>query len=163
MIEKIQKLLKNKEAMLELVRYVFAGGLTTLLSIIISYGVYMLLAADHTINGANAVQVMIGNTVSWIICVLFAFWINRKMVFRVQGGTRRSIGLELLAFAGARLISWALFEVGLAALLSLAGMSNVFNRLLVLVLVTVFNYVASKFWIFKPKADAAERAPADQA
>ena len=57
MIEKIKKLLKNKEAMLELVRYVFAGGLTTLLSIIISYGVYMLLAADHTINGANAVQV----------------------------------------------------------------------------------------------------------
>jgi len=162
-MDKVKKLLTNKTAMLELLRYIIAGLLTTLLSVIISYGVYMLLSEDHTINGANAVQVMAGNTVSWVICVLFAFWINRRMVFRVVGGTRRSISLELLAFAGARAVSWALFEVGLAALLNLSGISNVINRLLVLVLVTVFNYVASKFWIFKPKEQPGAQQDADGA
>lgn len=159
-MQSLKKLLSNKQEMLELARYVVAGFITTVLSVIISYGVYMLLSADHTINGANPAQVVAGNTVSWVICVLFAFWINRRMVFRVAGGTRKTIFTELLAFAGARVISWALFEAGLAALLKLMGIQNTWNRLIVLVLVTVFNYVASKFWIFKGKTpEAGQEAP----
>ena len=161
-MQALKKLLTNKQEMLELVRYLIAGVLTTLLSILISYGVYMLLAHDHTINGANPAQVVIGNSVSWVVCVLFAFWINRRMVFRVAGGTRQTVLAELAAFAGARVISWALFEAGLAALLTFVGMQNTINRLVVLVLVTVFNYVASKFWIFKPKAQGQDAAPAAQ-
>ena len=65
-------------------------------------------------------------------------------------------GKELLEFVGARAASWALFETGFAALLKLMGISNIFNRLIVLVLVTVFNYVASKFWIFKGKTQQAQ-------
>ena len=81
--------------------------------------------------------------------MLFAFWINRGMVFRVQGGTRRSKGREFLAFVGARAASLLLFEIGLAEALKWIGVSNFWNRLIVLVLVMVFNYVVSKFWIFK--------------
>lgn len=150
-MQRLRNLLGDRQERLELVRYLIAGVLTTLLSILISYGIYMLLSADHTIDGANTVQVMAGNTVSWVICVLFAFWINRRMVFRVAGGSLASKGRELLAFVAARAVSWALFETGFAALLKLMGVSNTFNRLIVLVLVTVFNYVASKFWIFKNK------------
>jgi putative flippase GtrA len=156
-MQSLKKLLHDKQELLELARYVVAGFLTTLLSVLISYGVYMLLAEDHTINGANPAQVVIGNTVSWVVCVLFAFWINRRMVFRVTGGTRRQVLAELMAFAGARVVSWALFEAGLAALLKVMGIQNTVNRLIVLVLVTVFNYVASKFWIFKAKAPAADQ------
>ena len=127
-MQRLKKLFTNKAALLELVRYIVAGVLTTLLSVAISYGVYMLLSADHTIDGANAVQVMAGNTVSWVICVLFAYWINRKMVFRVAGGDRRQKLTELAAFAGARAVSWALFEAGFAAALKLMGVSNTVNR-----------------------------------
>ena len=162
-MQKIKKLLTDKQELLELARYLLAGVLTTLLSLVISYGCYIALSADHTINGASTVQVMVGNTVSWVICVLFAFWINRKMVFRVSGGSRATKGKELLEFVGARAASWALFETGFAALLKLMGISNIFNRLIVLVLVTVFNYVASKFWIFKPTVDTATTAPTDAA
>ena len=107
-MQSLKKLLADKKEMMELVRYVVAGFITTVLSVIISYGVYMLLSSDHTINGASPAQVVAGNTVSWIICVLFAFWINRRMVFRVRGGTRRDVVKELTAFAGARVVSWAL-------------------------------------------------------
>jgi putative flippase GtrA len=155
MLQKLKKLFYDREALLELARYLIAGVLTTLLSLIVSYGVYILLSDNHTINGANTLQVMIGNAVSWIVAVIFAFWINRKLVFRVQGGTRGSKSREFAEFVGARLASWALFEEGFAALLKITGISNLWNRLIVLVLVTVFNYVASKFWVFRQKDAAA--------
>ena len=161
-MQKLKSLLTNRDERMELIRYLVAGVLTTLLSLIISYGIYMLLSPDHTINGANTVQVMVGNAVSWVVCVIFAFWINRKMVFRVSGGDLQSKSREFIEFVGARAASWALFEEGIAALITLMGVSNLINRLIVLVLVTVFNYVASKFWIFKPKAaaqDASAQTP----
>ncbi|NLI21215.1 MAG: GtrA family protein [Clostridiales bacterium] len=148
-MQKLKKLLTDREELFELVRYLIAGVLTTLLSLVVSYGCYILLSENHTINGANTVQVMVGNGVSWIVAVVFAYWINRRMVFRVQGGDRRSKGREFLEFVAARAVSWALLEEGVAALLKFLGISNVWNRLIVLVLVTVFNYVASKFWVFK--------------
>lgn len=158
LVQKFKQLLANREEMLELVRYLIAGVLTTLVSLVVSYGCYILLSENHTINGANTLQLMVGNAVSWVVAVLFAFWINRKMVFRVQGGTAASKRREFLEFIVARVASWALLEEGFAALLKLLGISNLWNRLIVLVLVTVFNYVASKFWVFKPRAGADAQA-----
>lgn len=163
-MQKLRALLKDRQELLELVRYVIAGALTTLLSLIVSYGCYILLSADHTINGANTLQLMVGNAVSWIVAVIFAFWINRWMVFRVRGGDAQSKRREFLEFIAARLASWALLEEGVAALLKLTGLTNFWNRLCILVLVMVFNYVASKFWVFKPRADAPvqEETPAEE-
>ncbi len=150
-MQKLKKLLTNREEMLELIRYVVAGVLTTLLSLAIKYGSYILLSEDHTIDGADTTQIMIGTLISWVIAVIFAFWINRRMVFRVKGESRRDVSREFFQFVGARLVSWALIEEGIAVLIKWMGVSNTLNALIVMVLVTVFNYVVSKFWIFKPK------------
>ena len=44
---------------------------------------------------------------------------------------------------------------GMAYLLKLIGVSNVVNRIIVLVAVMIFNYVVSKFWVFKDKKEKA--------
>ena len=162
MFHKIKDYLEKHPKQYELLRYLIAGGLTTVLSMVISYGMEFLLAArpERTagflqwvidcINAATARQVMIANAVSWVIAVLFAFWINRKMVFQVKGGTGASVLREL-----GRVLSFALFEEGMAYLLKLIGVSNVVNRIIVLVVVMIFNYVVSKFWVFKEKKEAA--------
>lgn len=167
MFHKIKDYLEKHPKQYELLRYLIAGGLTTVLSMVISYGMEFLLAArpERTagflrwlidcINAATAKQVMIANAVSWVIAVLFAFWINRKMVFRVQGGTGASMLRELGEFALGRVLSFALFEEGMAYLLKLIGVSNVVNRIIVLVVVMIFNYVVSKFWVFKEKKEKA--------
>lgn len=167
MFHKIKDYLKKHPKQYELLRYVVAGGLTTVLSMVISYGMEFLLAArpERTagflqwvidcINAATARQVMIANAVSWVIAVLFAFWINRKMVFQVKGGTGASVLRELGEFALGRVLSFALFEEGMAYLLKLIGVSNVVNRIIVLVAVMIFNYVVSKFWVFKDKKEKA--------
>ena len=171
-MQKLKKLLNDREQITELIRYLIAGVLTTLLSLVVTYGCEFLFAMDQfegyllrdnnvvkafidTVNDAGTVQVMISSLISWVIAVIFAFWINRRMVFRVQGGTRDSKTREFLEFVGARLISWAVIEEGIAVLIKWMGVSNFWNRLIVLVLVTVFNYVASKFWIFKSRGDTS--------
>ena len=103
-----------------------------------------------------AVQLSIASTVSWVIAVLFAFWINRGMVFRVEGAHGRL--KELIQFASSRFVSFLVFEQGLMLLLEAIGIENLENRVIVLVFVMVFNYVVSKFWIFKKNGETKPRA-----
>ena len=163
MIQKIKSWLENHPKEYELLRYLIAGGLTTVLSMVISYGVCFALAdraplsgnpvlwVIDSINRATPAQVSLANTISWIVAVLFAFWINRVMVFQVKGGSAGAVVKELVQFAGGRLVSFFVFEQGLMLLLKTIGVSNFVNRIVVLVFVMVFNYVISKFWIFKEK------------
>jgi len=90
--------------------------------------------------------------------VIFAFWLNRGMVFRVSYSSQKARFTAFLQFVSARILTLLLFELGLAALLSVLGMPNIIARVLVLVLVIVFNYIASKFWIFK-KNDPTKTEP----
>lgn len=171
MFKKIGAYLEAHPKQAELLRYVIAGGLTTLLSMVIHYGLCFLMVEKETfiggsliawvvdaINRATPMQLTVASTVSWIISVLFAFWINRWMVFQAGKATTGRILMELVQFAGSRIISFLLFEQGLMHLLKLMGVTNVANRLIVLVFVMVFNYVASKFWIFRKPADRAKQA-----
>jgi len=162
-VQKVKSFLVAHEREYELLRYLIAGGLTTALSIAVFSAVCIALAPDHTINGATEAQATAANVVSWIIAVLFAFWINRRMVFLRKGGETQIIFKELGQFVLGRLASGAIFEIGLFYLLATLGVTNDINKLVVLVLVTVFNYVVSKFWIFAKKPQpppASEAAPA---
>lgn len=167
-MKKIREWLQAHGKVYELLRYLIAGGLTTVLSIILHYLMCFLLAprseftgsglmdrlrwfADN-VNAANGWQAALASIVSWVISVLFAFWINRGMVFQVKGGTRKDQTKELAEFAGGRIVSYLVFELGLMELLKLWGVSNIVNRLITTVLVMIFNYVVSKFWVFKKKA-----------
>jgi len=132
----------------ELVRYAIAGGLTTLLSLAVSSLFCIIVSADHTVDGATVAQLNIARGLSWVISVLFAFWINRRMVFQRRGGTAGHIIKELGQFALSRAVSGVVFEFGLLNLLAFLGVGNMMNMIIVLVFVAVFNYVVSKFWIF---------------
>ncbi len=163
-MRKIRGWLEEHEKQYELLRYLIAGGLTTVLSMLVSYGMCFLLAQRppmengalrwvvDSINSATPAQVSAANTVSWVIAVLFAFWINRAMVFRVKSG-EGNVLRELIQFAGGRLLSFFLFEQGMMLALKWMGVSNIVNRVVVLVFVMVFNYVISKFWIFKQPSE----------
>lgn len=163
MVQKIKKYLGTHQKQYELIRYVIAGGLTTLLSMAVFAVFCIAVSPDHTVDGATKGQALLGNVVSWIIAVLFAFWINRRMVFRVRGGKRQAVLKELGQFTLSRLVSLAVFEMGLMALLLNVGISNSISKLIVLIFVMVFNYVVSKFWIFAKKRPAAQEATTKEA
>lgn len=160
MLQKIKSFLLDHPKEYELLRYLMAGVLTTLLSMAVFALFCMVVSADHTINGATSQQALIGNVISWIIAVLFAFWINRYMVFQRRGGQPSAIAKELGQFVASRLISGLLFEILLFGLmLDVLHISNIITKLVTLVLVTIFNYIVSKFWVFSKKEAPTDSNP----
>lgn len=160
MLRKLKDYLDQHPKEYELLRYLIAGGLTTLLSMAVWALFSIAVSADHTVEGATPLQTNIGQVLSWIIAVLFAFWINRRMVFQVRGGSLAGMIKELLQFMASRLVSLVLFEIGLFNLLMAMGFSKLVSKVIGQIFVIVFNYVVSKFWIFVQKKQGPSAAPA---
>ena len=138
------KILENKNYR-EIIRYLIVGVLTTVVSLGVYYGLTMTL-----LDPDNAVQLQIANVVSWIAAVTFAYFANRKYVFRSEN---RNILQEAAAFFAAR-IGTLLMDMGIMFVtVTLLGFSDKIMKLVVQVVVTVANYVFSKLMVFRKKPD----------
>ena len=132
----------------ELFIYCVVGALTTL----INYGVYIGVthgwaaltgcAADHP------TLILVATVAAWILSVAFAFWANKKYVFRSPGWSREVLRREVPGFVTARLLSLG-FDVVFVEATVLLGMDHRIAKLLSNVIVVILNYFASKFWIFR--------------
>ena len=132
----------------ELFVYCVAGVLTTA----INYGAYAGItqgwaaitggAADHP------TLILVANIVAWVLSVAFAFWANKKYVFRSPLWTREVLRREVPGFVTARLLSLG-FDVVFVEATVLLGMDHRIAKLLSNVIVVILNYFASKFWIFR--------------
>ena len=134
----------NKENYKEIIRYLIVGVLTTLVSLGVYYGcVYTFLDPE------NAVQLQIANILSWIAAVTFAYFANRKYVFRSEN---KNMLKEAAAFFAAR-VGTLLMDMGIMfVFVTLLGFSDKIMKLVVQVVVTVANYVFSKLMVFRKKS-----------
>lgn len=64
----------------EIVSYVFVGGMTTL----VNYVVYFILLKIHS-------HWLIANSISWIFAVLFAYYTNKRYVFKSTNNIKKRI------------------------------------------------------------------------
>ena len=141
------------------IRYLIAGGLTT----VISLGSFMLF---DRLLGQD--RFLITNVISWILAVLFAFFVNKYWVFESKSSDRRTLLPELFSFFGARLFSLLMEEAGLFLLLDILGMKtlgftlwrfavtgNDIAKLLMQLIVLILNYLFSRFLNFRRKQPAS--------
>lgn len=151
------KKLWNDKRLREIFLYCVVGGLTT----VVNYVVYFLFTRLVGGGGAqspglaalildssyqDASLAILGTLVAWAVAVAFAFYPNKRWVFKSQGGDTKR---EILQFLAARVVSLGM-DVGLMALLvGACGLNDMLSKLIVQVVVIVANYFASKFWIFK--------------
>ena len=137
LMAKIKTLLENHRQLQELAMYLIFGVLTTA----VNWAAYLLLTwalgLRQTLPGSTPYLIIsnIGQIVGWVLSVLFAFVTNKRYVFRSHSENRKGVWREL----------------GLFTVLQLCGMNDKWDKLLMNVLVIVFNYVASRFVIFKKK------------
>ena len=148
----------RKENFIELIKYIVFGVLTTLVSI----GSFKLF---DVVLGEKLY--LITNVLSWVLSVAFAFVTNKLWVFASKSWAPKTVVREALSFAGARLLSLGIEELGLWLLVSVIGMQNmapftVFGfivngnliaKVIMQVVVVILNYVFSKFIIFKRKKE----------
>ena len=160
--------------------YLVSGALTTIVSLA-SFKIFNLVVPEIAVHafGQNiSLKLAINKSACWVLSVLVAYFLNRVTVFRSKG----KILSELLKFAGARILSFLIFEEGLFLLsvfictkvtglpsdttvftflnipITYADIMNVIN----LVFVVIANYVMSKLMVFK-KEDLVDYSKADDA
>lgn len=139
-MEKLRALLRKYR---ELIAYVIVGGLTTLVSMALYYGLTWTF-----LDGNDPLQVQIANVISWVGAVAFAYVTNRVFVFRSRN---TAIFREMLSFVSSRVLT-LLLDMGCMWLLVTAiGIDHRIAKLVSMVLVTVGNYIISKLLVFKKK------------
>lgn len=142
-MEKIKRHL-NRDALLELIRYVLVGALTTL----VNYGVYWLFRLPFGENPSKLI-VSVGICVAWMIAVAVAYVANKAFVFRSRAAGRAALLREIGAFLAARLLSLGFDVVFVLAMMNWARMNDMLAKAISNVVVIAVNYFASKWWIFK--------------
>ena len=138
MIKKAKKIYKKYD---EIINYLIVGVLTTIVSLIIYYGlVYTIL------NPQNPIQLQIANILSWIGAVAFAYITNRKYVFKSKS---KNIKKEAASFVSSRILT-LLMDMGVMFLtVTIFKMNDKIAKLISQVIVTIANYVFSKLFVFK--------------
>jgi len=120
----------------EIWNYLIAGGLTTIVSIF-SFALFSRTLGIHFI---------FANILSWILAVIFAYFVSRWFVFRAAKD--RKI-IEFLGFIGSRIFT-LLLDTGLMILLvGLFLVDDVLSKILASIVVLIANYLISKFVIFR--------------
>ena len=133
--------MKKNEKILEVVRYLIVGLLTTLVSLAIYYGlVYTVL------NPENALQLQIANILSWIGSVTFAYITNRTVVFRSNSKNKIK---EATKFLGSRLVTLVLDMGIMFTGVTILSYNDKMIKILSQVIVIISNYVLSKLFVFK--------------
>jgi putative flippase GtrA len=127
----------------EIINYLIIGALTTLVSLLVYY-----FLTFTVLNPENAVELQIANVISWIAAVNFAYFSNRKWVFKNKNKASLS---EAGKFYLAR-VSTLLVDMGLMFIfVTKMGVNDKIMKIIVQVVITVLNYVFSKFIVFKEK------------
>lgn len=131
--------------MREKISYLIFGVLTTIVNWIIYISFTSVLHINYNIS----------NIVAWFGAVLFAFFTNKKYVFRSESAKRDVLFKELLTFFAARLFS-GIFEIaGLPILLLIGityeplGIQGGLAKAIIAVVVIILNYIFSKWIVFR--------------
>lgn len=130
----------------EVFRYLFFGGLTT----IVSLGSYFIAARLIAGGGElSTLQAQVANIISWVFAVAFAYITNKIWVFNSKTTALKDIVREIVSFVGARVFSLVVESGWLALSMELMGMNDFVAKVIGQVVVVVLNYIFSKLFIFK--------------
>jgi len=143
MVEKIKELWRKYE---EIIAYLIVGGMTTIVSWAAKFIANALLF-DNTMYPTPS-QNLILSIINWTAGVIFAYFTNRKFVFKSHEPMRR----EAPKFVLSRVFTLILETV----IMQVFGALNVHlmvGTVIAAVMVIIGNYVFSKLFVFKNKKD----------
>ena len=153
-----KSLLSDKERRREIILYLVFGILTTVVNLLVYGGLILAVPPKQILSDyvlwfhVPLYWYYIASTLAWIVAVTFAYVGNKLYVFRTRNLQRYALLKEIAAFFGARVMSLLLFDLaGLALCIQVLRMDEFIAKLVMNVLVVIFNYVASKLVIFKKK------------
>ena len=138
MIQKIRSLIEKHW---DILSYLFFGGLTTLVNLIVYSVCYYMLDLSASIS----------NVVAWVVAVAFAYLTNKPFVFKSHYWSLNTVAPELAKFVGCRIGSGFLETAILFLTVDYLSWNGFFWKVVTCVLVMVLNYLGSKLLVFRKK------------
>ena len=137
----------------EIINYLIVGGLTTVVSLATYYACVLTF-----LDPENPIQLQAANIISWICAVTFAYFTNRRFVFESKN---QNMLKEAIAFFMAR-VGTLLMDMGIMfVFVTLLHCNDKIMKLVVQVVVTIANYIFSKFLVFNKKNEGESDAEAE--
>lgn len=139
-MEKIKELYKKYE---EIINYLIVGVLTT----VVSLATYFI-CTETFLDPTKKIELQIANIISWIFAVAFAYFTNRKYVFKSKN---KNMLKEASSFVGSRILSLLMDMFTMFIIVSVLHLNDKIGKLVSQVIVTIANYILSKLFVFKKK------------
>ena len=125
----------------QLILYLFFGVCTTVINTT-CYGIlYELLLVNNVLS----------TILAWLAAVIFAFVTNKVFVFESKRNNATEKLSEITSFFGCRILTGILDVVIMAVAVDYLKWNSLLWKLISNIIVTIINYIASKFFIFKDK------------
>lgn len=136
----------NKCVNYETISYIICGFLTTA----VDFLVYAVLRKMD-------LGVGVSQALSWVAAVLFAYVVNKLIVFRNYNLRPSYLAKEAVAFVAARAFSGVVTWILMVAMVKFGGdrgmLYELFCKFTSSLINMVLNYIFSKVWIFKNKPE----------
>lgn len=133
----------------EIANYLIVGGLTTVVSLAIKYILLFTI-----LNAADAIQLQAAVIASWIGAVIFAYWANRKYVFKSKETNKvREFGKFVTSRVATLLIDMFIMWFFVTVLELNSDTWVIIWTLVSQVIVTIANYIFSKLFVFRKTAN----------
>jgi len=165
-----KELTESQEKKRKLFMYLVSGGITTVANWVVYIIVDLAVKNDMMMSVFGfefTLKYGLKQIIGWIVAVIVAYILNRITVFRSKGNVVR----ELLSFAGARVLSFLVLELGLLYVMiwicemitgvpattplmmigTFAFTYDYMVKLINSVFVVIANYVLSKLMVFRKK------------
>lgn len=123
------------------VRYIFTGGMTT----VVNYMIFFLLLMEES-------NYLLANSLAWVGAVLFAYFANRKLVFQSDG----AVGREFVAFVVLRLTTLLVECLCLWVCVDCVGLPPVPAKVIVSIVTVTLNYFACRYHVFQERGISHE-------
>jgi len=150
MLAKLRAFIKT-ERFREMFLYLVVGGLTTVVSYVSYFLITRIVSAMSGVPTDTVWLGTLGTAFSWCAAVAFAFYPNKKYVFKSTDTSKKQLFSEIKSFVTARLLSLGVDAGMMAILMGPLGVNDLLSKLITQIVIVVLNYFASKFWIFRKK------------
>jgi len=127
----------------ETISYLIFGVLTTIVSI-----------ATFVLARYIGLEVIPANLISHFLAITFAFFTNKIFVFESTSWKPLFVLGEILKFFSTRFIAVFLETPFLALLVNVLGFDDTLMKVFTSVLLIIANYILSKWFIFRKKAQS---------
>ncbi|GKX28583.1 membrane protein [Vallitalea longa] len=140
LINYIKEIMQD-ERFQKIFRYVFIGGLTTL----VNFTVFWLFTYLLNIN------LNIANVISIICAVIFAYVTNKIFVFRSKCDSTKEFLLEAFSFFSSRGVTMLIEVGGVYVLTSWLQIEAMISKVIISIIVLVLNYLFAQLLVFRKR------------